>query len=137
MNKNKSALKAGLCLVCLAILLQVRLAVADSQGSLELQPAICVLSSSESRCRDNVDVRWQTPQQRSVCLRQATQPDRALDCWQDQREGESTVAVDTDVNLRFELIDSSDESLVASREFQVIREQQRLRQRRRNPWNFF
>lgn len=60
-----------------------------------------------------------------------------LTCWREQNSGVYHFQARTQHSLVFQLRQQSDNQLLASEMFAVIREQTEYRQRRRKPWNFF
>jgi hypothetical protein len=60
-----------------------------------------------------------------------------LACWHQEYSGAYEYQAYTQDSLVFQLRQQSDNQLLASEIFDVIREQTEYRQRRRKPWNFF
>ncbi|MBX2858174.1 MAG: DUF3019 domain-containing protein [Cellvibrionaceae bacterium] len=105
---------------------------------LNIKPRICVLAQGEKNCEDKINIRWSTKDKHklSACLfkGEATMPIR---CWQNRRSGIYKIAIETDRSLMFTLRNSSEELLLAQKEFEVVHDSKRYRRSRRNPWSFF
>lgn len=116
-----------------------RNAVAASADSgepikLELSPRVCTLSASDAYCDTVVTAEWHAPQDESLCLLIAGQP-QIRRCWENHAEGVYTVRLVFDRDLLVELRDPELTKVLASEVIAVIKEALRLRRRRRQPWD--
>ena len=104
--------------------------------SFSLRPRLCVLAEGETLCKDEIEVRWQTPVARSLCLfaGDASQP---LTCWQDAVSGQYRTVLETGADIQFQLKEMADSEVLVSQSFEVIQDNQNYRRKRRNPWSFF
>lgn len=101
-----------------------------------ITPRLCVLAEKETACEDKLEISWIAAEPRSVCLyrNDKTLP---LRCWEDEFGGRHRFALSIADNVVFSLREIDRDQLVASAEFEVVRDQPEYRRRRRNPWSFF
>ena len=121
---------ATLCLTAPAVM-------GSPAASLKIKPSICVLAAGENLCRETIDVEWQSQERIHACLYHSSGGDNAIDCWQESDSGSLATEIETATDNHFELRSSLDNTVLAQEILRVMREQQRLRNRRRNPWSFF
>ncbi len=101
-----------------------------------VRPRLCVLAQGETLCKDEIEVRWQSPLARSLCLYSAEQTE-PLDCWQDTTWGEYRTILETGSDIEFSLKEMADSEVLARQAFEVVQDDRRYRRKRRNPWSFF
>ncbi|QQD18175.1 DUF3019 domain-containing protein [Spongiibacter nanhainus] len=101
-----------------------------------ITPRLCVLAEKESACEDKLEISWLSREPRSVCLYRSDKT-LPLRCWEDEFGGRHRFALSIADNVMFSLREIDHDQLVASAEFEVIRDQPEYRRRRRNPWSFF
>lgn len=101
-----------------------------------IKPRLCVLNAGEEVCRDELEVRWQAAQKRSLCLYQQdkTQP---LRCWQNATRGEYQFELTASASTDFELRETETGTALSDQRFQVVYNDKKYRRARRNPWSFF
>jgi hypothetical protein len=101
-----------------------------------IKPRLCVLNAGEEVCRDELDVKWESVQARSLCLYQAdkTEP---LRCWQKAMQGEYQFELAASVTTNFQLRESDTGAAISDQRFQVVYNDKKYRRTRRNPWSFF
>ncbi len=100
-----------------------------------LKPRLCVLSSDEETCFDELEIRWRAKQNLSLCLYQS-EFEKPLACWTDADHGEHRFLLSTSDDVNFFLREQS-LGLEVSEAFEVIHDNKRYRRPRRNPWSFF
>ncbi|MDQ2075733.1 DUF3019 domain-containing protein [Marinimicrobium sp. ABcell2] len=103
---------------------------------LAVKPQVCALAENETLCREQINIHWQSGQPMHLCLFVDTEIP-PLACWREKDSGVYQYQADTRDSLVFQLRQESNNQLLASEIFDVIREQTEYRQRRRKPWNFF
>ena len=103
---------------------------------LNLKPKVCVLSSNETSCYDEINIAWQSQQALSLCLYQKDQ-NTPLACWQNANFGSHSMALNTGTSLSFLLREVEKNQLLASETFEVIHDHKKYRRARRNAWAFF
>ena len=103
---------------------------------LNLKPKVCVLSSEETSCYDELHIAWQSEQAISLCLFQKDQ-EQPLACWQNATYGSHSMALNTGTSLNFLLREIEKNQLLASQTFEVIHDAKQYRRARRNAWAFF
>ncbi len=100
-----------------------------------LKPRLCVLSSDEETCFDELEIRWRAKQNLSLCLYQS-EFEKPLACWTDVDHGAHRFLLSTSEDVNFYLREQS-LGLEISEAFEVIHDNKRYRRPRRNPWSFF
>lgn len=103
---------------------------------LTLKPKVCVLSSNEETCYDEINIAWQSQEALSICLYQKEQTN-PIACWQNANYGSHTMALNTGTSLAFLLREMEKNQLLASETFEVIHDHTQYRRARRNAWAFF
>ncbi len=103
---------------------------------LSVQPHLCVLSSDESMCRDDIEIKWKADNNYSLCL-YADEAQEPLYCWKDSWHGNYELFIETSTAIDFYLKNTENSQILASQLFEVIQDVQQYRRRRRNPWSFF
>lgn len=103
---------------------------------LTLKPKVCVLSSNEETCYDEINIAWQSQEALSICLYQKEQTN-PIACWQNANYGSHTMALSTGTSLAFLLREMEKNQLLASETFEVIHDHTQYRRARRNAWAFF
>lgn len=101
-----------------------------------IKPRLCVLSEGESLCRDELEIKWESPAPRSLCLYRSDQAS-ALECWENKHIGEHRVSVSAANNIDFQLKHMEDQDLLVTEAFEVVQDNSKFRRRRRNAWSFF
>ncbi len=101
-----------------------------------VKPNLCVLSDGEEVCRDELQIRWQSEERLSLCLYQMDKR-LPLRCWEGEFSGMHQTAISASTNIDFELRDMSNKHLLVMDSFEVVQDNSRYRQRRRNAWSFF
>ena len=103
---------------------------------LTLKPKVCVLSSEEETCFDELHIAWQSSEAMSICLYQKDHSS-PLACWENANYGSHSMALNTGVSLGFMLREMEQNQLLASETFEVIHYHKQYRRARRNAWAFF
>ena len=103
---------------------------------LEIKPQVCALAKHESVCKEPLRIQWRAGKPMHLCLFVDSEA-APLVCWQERTSGVYHYQAHTPHSLMFQLRQESDNQLLTSEMFSVIREQTEYRQRRRKPWNFF
>lgn len=103
-----------------------------------MKPNICVLSESESQCRDLLTAEWKSQNNKhySLCLYQQTSK-TPIECWENANAGKAEFTQTLSTTTVFELRDMSGQTLLVQQAFQVISAQKKFQHSRRNPWSFF
>ena len=104
--------------------------------TLSIKPKVCVLSSAEEICQDELQISWLSASERSLCLYQKNHP-VPLACWESANKGSHNMALNTSTSLNFLLRESAQDELLASETFEVIHDHKQYRRARRNAWAFF
>lgn len=101
-----------------------------------IKPRLCVLNAGEEVCRDELQVRWESPVQRSLCLFQSdkTEP---LRCWDNATRGEFQFELAASASTDFQLREQASDKPLSDQRFQVVYNDKKFRKARRNPWSFF
>lgn len=101
-----------------------------------IKPRLCVLNAGEEVCRDELEVKWQSAQMRSLCLYQIDKT-KPLHCWQDATQGDYQFELMTSVTTDFQLREKDSDKMLSDQRFQVVYNEKKYRKARRNPWSFF
>jgi hypothetical protein len=101
-----------------------------------IKPRLCVLNAGEEVCRDELEVKWQSAQARSLCLYQSDKAD-PLRCWRDATAGEYQFELTASVSTDFQLRELDTNTSLSDQRFQVVYNEKKYRKARRNPWSFF
>jgi hypothetical protein len=101
-----------------------------------IKPRLCVLNANEEMCRDELEVKWLSAQERSLCLYQ-TDKTEPLRCWQDASKGEHQFELTVNVSTDFQLRELHSSTSLSDQRFQVVYSEKKYRKTRRNPWSFF
>ncbi|VUD53961.1 hypothetical protein TDB9533_01940 [Thalassocella blandensis] len=101
-----------------------------------IKPRLCVLSEGEEVCHDELEIKWISQNQRTLCLYQSD-TGKQLRCWDNTFSGVHYVEVIASENIDFYLKENADEKPVISEVFEVVQDNTKYRRRRRNGWNFF
>lgn len=103
-----------------------------------MKPNICVLSESESQCRDLLTAEWKAHNNKnySLCLYQETSK-TPIECWENVNTGKAEFTQAIATTTVFELREMNSKALVVQQAFQVISAQKKFQRSRRNPWSFF
>lgn len=104
--------------------------------SLVLKPKVCVLSSKEETCYDQIQVSWESQEPLSLCLYQKSQA-TPLACWENANFGSHKMMLNTNASLAFSLKEKEQNRLLASETFEVVHDHKEYRRARRNAWAFF
>ena len=143
---NASALKSIAAFLFLAAWLPGSYAFADDLSHAQsasvpliqfsIKPRLCVLNAGEEVCRDELDVKWVSPQARSLCLYQSdkTEP---LRCWENATHGDYQFELTASAHTDFQLREVDSQVLLSDQRFQVVYNEKKYRRARRNPWSFF
>jgi DUF3019 family protein len=126
-------------LTCLfhSILAQGNVAVPADQGIvLELTPRVCTLAADDTACATKVRASWRSPRPVSVCLQIGSQPQSSR-CWEEASDGSYELELTATQGVTFELRERDRGQVVASAVLRVVREMNRYRRKRREPWNVF
>lgn len=108
---------------------------ADSTYALHVRPRVCVTFTSDSLCAMELEVTWSAPVLADVCLK-IKEANATLQCWQQQRTGDFTVALARDSNAMLQLLDASLETVLNEVEITVVsRDLRDSRRRRRHVWS--
>ncbi len=101
-----------------------------------IKPRMCVLTQGERVCEDELEIKWQAEQLRSLCLfrKDKTLP---LRCWEDAHTGEHYIKISASRNVDFQLKELRGEQLLVTEAFEVVQDNPQFRKRRRNAWSFF
>lgn len=110
---------------------------ASSEINFSLKPNLCVLSDTESQCRDQFVAEWTAPGSviLSLCLYQEKQ-EQPLQCWHDTSFGQVEFSSSLSKTTAFELRDLTTKKLFSRKIFEVVYIQ-KFKRSRRNPWSFF
>ncbi len=101
-----------------------------------IKPRLCVLNAGEEVCRDELEVKWQSAQARSLCLYQSDK-EKPLRCWQEATAGEYQFELTASVSTDFQLRELDSNTALSDQRFQVVYNEKKYRKARRNPWSFF
>ena len=103
-----------------------------------MRPNICVLSETESQCRDLLTAEWKAQNDKiySLCLYQSLS-NTPIKCWENVSNGKTEFTQSIAKTTIFELRDMSSQHLLGQEAFQVITAQKKYQRSRRNPWSFF
>lgn len=101
-----------------------------------IKPRLCVLPQGETVCEDQLEISWSSRDPRSLCLFQSDKS-LPLRCWEEELSGKHSFALAIANNVQFDLREINKNSLLVSREFEVVQNTDNFRRRRRNPWSFF
>src|SRR5690625_3015773 len=101
-----------------------------------MKPQVCALAKHESVCKEPLRIQWRAGKPMHLCLFVDSEA-APLVCWQERTSGVYHYQAHTPHSLMFQLRQESDNQLLTSEMFSVIREHTEYRQRRRKPWNFF
>jgi Leu/Phe-tRNA-protein transferase len=112
------------------------LARPGSDIRLELKPRICTLGIKDQQCEAHVEASWTADQDESLCLVIQQRPD-VKKCWEHYAAGTFTIDLVFQDDVTFELRDPALRRVLASEVLRIIKEAQRYRHKRRQPWNVF
>lgn len=101
-----------------------------------IKPRLCVLNAGEEVCRDELEVKWQSAQARSLCLYQSDK-EKPLRCWREATAGEYQFELTASVSTDFQLRELDSNTSLSDQRFQVVYNEKKYRKARRNPWSFF
>ena len=101
-----------------------------------IKPRLCVLSAEGEICQDQLEVKWSSPEVRSLCLYQKDK-DMPLRCWENVTRGEYAFELSASSTTAFQLRDAGTQEALSKQEFRVVYEDKKYRSQRRNPWSFF
>lgn len=101
-----------------------------------IKPRLCVLNAGEEVCRDELEVKWQSAQARSLCLYQSDKQE-PLRCWREATAGEYQFELTASASTDFQLRELHTNTAVSDQRFQVVYNEKKYRKARRNPWSFF
>ena len=137
-NNSASKRKVSLCLATAALLTLVKSAHGNGlpEVTFDLKPRVCVLSSDEDTCYDQINVSWAADRPMSLCLFDKDL-DKPIICWDNKHSGEYTMNIETSDSLSFTLKEVQSNQLLASKTFEVIHDHKQYRRARRNAWAFF
>lgn len=114
--------------------------LADGKPASDIQfsikPRLCVLTSTEDVCRDELEVKWSAEETRSLCLYQSAAP-LPLHCWENVTQGEHQFSIAASTSIDFHLREDEHAQALGSEVFEVVYDQKKFRKQRRNPWSFF
>jgi hypothetical protein len=100
-----------------------------------IKPRLCVLTAQEEICQDQLEVKWSSPEMRSLCLYQKDKAE-PLRCWEDATHGEYAFELSASSTTGFQLRDTATQEALSKQEFRVVYEDKKYRTPRRNPWSF-
>jgi hypothetical protein len=124
----------GLCMLPCAA--GASLEHAGNDIRLELKPRICTLGIKDQQCEARVEASWAADQDESLCLVIQQRPD-VKKCWEHYAAGTFTIDLVFQEDVTFELRDPGLRQVLASEVLRIIKEAQRYRKKRRQPWNVF
>lgn len=101
-----------------------------------IKPRLCVLTTSEEVCRDELEVLWASEERRSLCLYQSGQ-NFPLRCWVDEKRGSYQFNITATSSTDFYLREDDANQELGKEVFEVVYDQKKYRKQRRNPWSFF
>lgn len=101
-----------------------------------IKPRLCVLAEGEEVCRDLLEIRWESPSLRSICLHRRDMGD-AVQCWHDAHAGAHYLEIQASANIEFYLQEIDSEDTLVAQAFEVVHDNKAYRRRKRNPWSFF
>lgn len=101
-----------------------------------IKPRLCVLSEGEEVCHDELEIKWISKDQRTLCLYQSDTGNE-LRCWDKTFSGVHYVEVVASKNIDFYLKENANAKPVITEVFEVVQDNTKYRRRRRNGWNFF
>ncbi|QEY19086.1 DUF3019 domain-containing protein [Cellvibrio sp. KY-GH-1] len=101
-----------------------------------IKPRLCVLNAGEEVCHDELQVKWESPVVRSLCLFQ-TDKSEPLRCWEHETRGEYQFELTASVSTDFQLREQQSDKPLSDQRFQVVYNDKKYRKARRNPWSFF
>jgi hypothetical protein len=94
------------------------------------------LSADDQACAVGVRVVWHARQPMSICLTIVNRPEPGR-CWEEVPEGVYELELRAAGDVTFELRDAAEHRLLAAATLRVVRETNRYRHKRREPWNVF
>ncbi len=103
---------------------------------LDLKPRLCTLGIKDQQCEARVEASWHANQEESLCLVIQDRPD-VKRCWEHFTAGIYTIELVFREDVTFELRDPELREVFASEVLRIIKEAQRYRHKRRQPWNVF
>jgi hypothetical protein len=92
------------------------------------------LSADDRECALKIAAAWHAGRPMSICLTIVGRPD-AGHCWDAVSEGVYELELRAAGDVTFELRDRAEHRLLATATLRVVRETQRYRHKRREPWN--
>lgn len=101
-----------------------------------IKPRLCVLTAEEEICQNQLEVKWVSPEARSLCLYQKDK-EMPLRCWENETQGNYEFELSASATTGFQLRDTSTQQALSKQEFRVVYEDKKYRTQRRNPWSFF
>lgn len=101
-----------------------------------IKPRLCVLNAGEEICRDELEVKWESPVSRSLCLFQSDKQ-QPLRCWENATRGEYQFELAASASTDFQLREQASDKPLSDQRFQVVYNDKKFRRARRNPWSFF
>lgn len=101
-----------------------------------IKPRLCVLNAGEEVCHDELQVKWESPVLRSLCLFQSDKSE-PLRCWENETRGEYQFELTASVSTDFQLREKISDKPLSDQRFQVVYNDKKFRKARRNPWSFF
>jgi hypothetical protein len=102
----------------------------------ELTPRVCTLAGTDTECKIQVRASWRAAHEESLCLIVPDRP-QVRRCWDRVSQGDYTVDLTLAGDVTFELEDALLTRVLASQVVHVVRDTNRYRHRRREPWNIF
>jgi hypothetical protein len=103
---------------------------------LELKPRICTLGIKDQQCEARVEASWHADQEESLCIVILDRPD-VKRCWEHYVAGTFTIDLVFREDVTFELRDPGLQQVFASEVLRIIKQAQRYRHKRPQPWNVF
>lgn len=101
-----------------------------------IKPRLCVLNAGEEVCHDELQVKWESPMVRSLCLFQVDKAE-PLRCWENETHGEYQFELTASASTDFQLREQVSDKPLSDQRFQVVYNDKKYRKARRNPWSFF
>jgi hypothetical protein len=92
------------------------------------------LSVDDRECAVRIAAAWHAERPMSMCLTIVSRPEAGR-CWDEVSEGVYELELRATGDVTFELRDRAEHRLLAAATLRVVRETQRYRHKRREPWN--
>jgi hypothetical protein len=111
------------------------LAVSEDAVTLRVLPKLCVKPMGDRMCAMQMTMTWIAVLEMDVCLK-FKEDAELLHCWQAQRQGEISIAVEREGNITVQLLNHQSREVLIELQINVIeRDLRETRRRRRHVWS--